>query len=162
ALQLRLAEHIARVLKSEQTAEAIANFVDRQVDKLLERQLNETISEETFTQILRFAEERFHRLVNEEGFEAKVRFFVGARLDDLPGTDATLAEMFTPETVAIIKDRVDQQVEPIAQHLAELATTRNTRQQIGGLIKREVDEYYDQLSFFKKIFISRERIYREV
>src|SRR5439155_5664981 len=28
--------------------------------------------------------------------------------------------------------------------------------------KREVDEYYEQLSFVKKIFISRERIYREV
>ncbi len=109
ALQLRLAEHIARVLKSEQTAEAIENFVDRQVDKLLERRLSDTVSEETFTQILRFAEDRFHRVVSEEGFEAK-----------------------------------------------------NTRQQIGGLIKREVDDYYDQLSFFKKIFISRERIYREV
>ena len=162
ALQLRLAEHIARVLKSEQTAEAIERFVDRQVDKLLERRLNETVTEETFAQILRFAEERFHSLVSEEGFEDKVRAFVGERLDDLAGTQATLAEMFSPETVAIIKERIDRQVEPIAQHLAELATTKNTRQQIGGLIKREVDDYYNQLSFFKKIFISRERIYREV
>ena len=39
---------------------------------------------------------------------------------------------------------------------------KNTRQRIGALIKREVDEYYDRLSFFKKIFISRERIYYEV
>ncbi len=118
ALQLRLAEHIARVLKSEQTAEAIENFVDHQVDKLLERRLSDTVSEETFTQILGFAENRFHRLVSEEGFEAKVRTFVGERLDDLAGTHATLAEMFTPETVAIIKDRIDRQVEPIAHHLA--------------------------------------------
>src|SRR3989442_1900648 len=69
ALQLRLAEHIAKVLKSEQTAEAIETFVDRQVDKLLERRLNETVSEETFAQILKFAEERFHSLASEEGFE---------------------------------------------------------------------------------------------
>src|SRR5260370_17320167 len=34
--------------------------------------------------------------------------------------------------------------------------------QIGGIIKHEVDDYYRQLSFFKKIRISRERIYREV
>src|SRR4029453_4254877 len=34
--------------------------------------------------------------------------------------------------------------------------------QIGGLIKHEVDDYYEQLSLFKKIFISRERIHREV
>jgi uncharacterized membrane protein YheB (UPF0754 family) len=162
ALQYRLAEHIAAVLKSEETAAAIENFVDRQVDKLLERRLNETVSAETFTQILRFAEERFHNLVFEEGFETKVRSFVSERLDDLTRTDATLAQMFTAETVAIIKDRIDQQVSPIVHHLADLATSPSTRQQIGGLIKREVDDYYQQLSFFKKIFISRERIYREV
>src|SRR5438067_11984305 len=63
ALQYRLAEHIAAVLKSEQTSEAIEKFVDKQVDKLLERRLNETVSEETFDLILRFVEERFRGLV---------------------------------------------------------------------------------------------------
>src|SRR2546430_2337279 len=65
ALQMRLAEHIAKVLKSEQTAEAIENFVDRQVEKLLERKLHDTISDETFAQILGFAETRFQSLVSE-------------------------------------------------------------------------------------------------
>jgi len=162
ALQMRLAEHIAKVLKSEQTAEAIENFVDRQVEKLLERKLDDTISDETFAQILGFAETRFQSLVSEPSFEAKVRAFVGERLDDLTQTNATLAQMFTGETVALIKDRVDRQVPPIVHHLAEIATSKSTRQQIGALIKREVDEYYQQLSFIKKIFISRERIYREV
>jgi len=162
ALQYRLAEHIASVLKSEQTAEAIEKFVDRQVDALLGRRLNETVSEETFSQIQQFAEGRFHDLVNEETFENKVSAFVSDRLGDLAGTHATLAEMFTPETVALIKDRISQQVGPIADHLAEIATNPSTRNQIGGLIKREVDDYYRDLSFLKKIFISRERIYHEV
>lgn len=162
ALQYRLAEHIASVLKSQQTAEAIENFVDRQVDKLLERKLDETVSQETFAQILGFAEDRFRGLVSEAAFEDRVRVFVGERLDDLARTDATLAEMFTPETIAVIKARIDQQVGPIAHHLADIVTSKNTRLQIGSLIKREVDDYYRQLSFFKKIFISRERIYQEV
>jgi len=162
ALQYRLAEHIASVLKSEQTAEAIESFVDRQVDKLLERKLDETVSEETFAQIVRFAEDRFRGLVSEAAFEARVRAFVSERLDDLARTDATLAEMFTPETVAVIKERIDQQVGPIAHHLADIVTSKNTRLQIGSLIKHEVDDYYRQLSFLKKIFISRERIYQEV
>jgi len=162
ALQLRLAEHIASVLKSEQTAEAIEKFVDQQVDKLMKRRLNETISEETFETILQFAEERFRGLVSEEAFEIKVSGFVSDRLSDLAGTNATLAQMFTPQTIVLIKDRIDQQVGPIAQHLADIATSPATRQQIGSLIKREVGEYYDQLSFFKKIFISRERIFHEV
>ena len=162
ALQYKLAEHIASVLKSPQTAEAIEQFVDRQVDKLLERQLNETVSAETFDLVLNFAEERFNGLVSEGIFAAKVSAFVSERIDELAGTNASLSEMFTSETAALIKDRVDEQVGPIAQHLADIASNPSTRQQIGALIKREVDEYYEQLSFVKKIFISRERIYREV
>src|SRR5229473_5451230 len=91
ALQYRLAEHIASVLKSEQTAEAIETFVDRQIDKLLEQKLDETVSTETFDLILHFAEERFNGLVTEAAFEDNVRTFVGERLDDLARTDATLA-----------------------------------------------------------------------
>jgi len=162
ALQFKLAEHIASVLKSQQTADAIEQFVDRQVDQLLQKQLGETVSAETFDLILHFAEERFSGLVTEEVFEAKVRAFVSERIDDLAHTNASLQEMFTPETVTLIKERIDEQVGPIAQHLADIASSPSTRQQIGALIKREVDEYYDQLSFVKKIFISRERIYREV
>jgi uncharacterized membrane protein YheB (UPF0754 family) len=162
ALQFKLAEHIASVLKSLQTAEAIEQFVDRQIDNLLEKQLGETVSTETFDLILRFAGDRFTGLVGEEAFAEKVHAFVSERIDDLALTNASLAEMFTPETVAVIKERVDEQVGPIAQHLADIASSPGTRQQIGALIKREVDEYYEQLSFVKKIFISRERIYQEV
>jgi uncharacterized membrane protein YheB (UPF0754 family) len=46
--------------------------------------------------------------------------------------------------------------------LANIATAQNTRTRIGALIKREVDDYYEQLSFFKKIFVSRDRIHHEV
>ncbi|MDQ3252934.1 MAG: DUF445 family protein, partial [Acidobacteriota bacterium] len=118
--------------------------------------------EEAFAQALDFVEERFRGVVTEAGFEAKVRDFVSARLDELAGSRATLAEMFTPEAVAIIKERIDAQVPPIVQHLADIATNPKTRTQIGALIKREVDEYYGQLSFFKKIFVSRDRIHHEV
>jgi uncharacterized membrane protein YheB (UPF0754 family) len=162
SLQYRLAEYIAEMLKSEETAEAIDRFVDRQVDQLLNRQISDTLNDDTFVAIIRFVEERFNRLVSEEGFEEKVRDFVSGRLDDLAQSNATLADTFTPESVSFIKERIDQQVPPVVHHLADIATSRNTRKQIGALIKREVDEYYEQLSLFKKIFISRDRIHREV
>ncbi|MDX6613735.1 MAG: hypothetical protein QOD75_2921 [Blastocatellia bacterium] len=162
ALQFRLAEHITSVLKSEQTAEAITAFVDHQVDALLARNLNETVSEETFAKILSFAEDRFHDLVTQHGFEAKVREFVSGRLDEFATSQATLAEMFTPETVGLIKERIHRAVPPIVHQLADIATSASTQQQIGALIKREVDDYYTQLSFLKKIFISRETIHHEV
>jgi uncharacterized membrane protein YheB (UPF0754 family) len=162
ALQYRLAEYIATMLKSEETAEAISAFVDRQVDELLSRRVADTLTEETFDQFVQFIEERFHRLLDEEGFEQKVKDFISGRLDELARSNATLAETFTPETVALIKERIDSQVPPIVHHLADIATSQNTRKQIGALIKREVDDYYEQLSLIKKIFISRERIHREV
>ena len=162
ALQYRLAEYIAAILKSDEIANAISNFVDRQIDELLSRKVGDTLSDEALAEIVGFIETRLHRLVNEEGFEQKIRNFVSGRLDDLAHSNATLAEMFTPETVAFIKERIDQQVPPIVSHLADIATSQNTRKQIGALIKLEVDEYYEHLSLIKKIFISRERIHREV
>jgi uncharacterized membrane protein YheB (UPF0754 family) len=162
SLQYRLAEYIVTMLKSDETAAAIDRFVDRRMDDLLSRRMEDTLTSKAFEEIVRFIEDRFQRLVSEEGFEQKVRDFVSDRLDELARSQATLAETFTPETVALIKERVDQQVPPIVHHLAEIATSQNTRKQIGALIKHEVDDYYQQLSLLKKIFISRERIHREV
>ncbi|HEY0078294.1 MAG TPA: DUF445 family protein [Pyrinomonadaceae bacterium] len=162
ALHLRIAEYVADTLRSEETAEAVNSFIDRRVDELLARRLGEALEPETFEQVLGFVEERFRNVVGERGFTSKVRDFVGARLDELAGSRATLSEMFTPETVALLKERIDRQLPPIVQHLAEIATHKKTRTQIGALIKREVDDYYQQLSFFKKIFVSRDRIHSEV
>ncbi|MCA1555940.1 MAG: hypothetical protein LC747_04540, partial [Acidobacteria bacterium] len=124
--------------------------------------LNDAVDDDTYEQIVGFVEERFHNIVNERGFESKVRDFVSARVEELAASRATLAEVFTPDTVAIIKERIDAQLGPISEQLAEIATNQKTRVQIGALIKREVDDYYGQLSFFKKIFVSRERIHGEV
>lgn len=162
ALQYRLAEYIAEMLKSEETANAIGKFVDKQIDELLDRRLGDMVSDSSLDQVLHFAEDQVHKLFATEGFETKVHEFVSGRLDDIARSNATLADTFTPETIAFIKDRIDQQVPPIVHHLAEIATSQSTRKQIGGLIKLEVDEYYQQLSLFKKIFVSRERIHREV
>ena len=162
ALQYRVAEFIASMLKSEETAEAIQRFVDVQVDELLDRHLTDMVNESSVDKVFEFVRERLLRFVSEEGFELKVREFVSGRLDDLARTNATLAETFTPDTIAFIKERIDGQVPPIVHHLADIATSQNTRKQIGALIKSEVDEYYEQLSLLKKIFISRERIHREV
>ena len=161
-LQYRLAEYIAEMLRSEETANAIEHFVDTQIDELLERRVGDMVSDRSLDKVLNFAEDQVQKLFATEGFETKVHEFVSGRMDDLARSRATLAETFTPETIAFIKDRTDQQVPPIVHHLAEIATSQTTRKQIGGLIKLEVDQYYEQLSLLKKIFISRERIHREV
>jgi uncharacterized membrane protein YheB (UPF0754 family) len=162
ALQLRVADYITGIMRSEETAAAVNAFIDRRVDELLARRLSDAIDDETYEQIIRFVEDRFQGIVNERSFEGKVRDFVSARVEELAASRATLAEVFTPDAVAIIKERIDAQLGPIAEHLAEIASNKKTRTQIGALIKREVDEYYGQLGFFKKIFVSRERIHGEV
>lgn len=162
ALQYRLAEYIADMLKSEETAHAIGNFVDKQVDEILERRVGDTINTESIEKLLQFIQQHLERLISAEGFDQKLRGFVSGRLDDLAASESTLSDALTPETIAFIKDRIDSHVPPIVHHLAEIATSQNTRKQIGALIKLEVDEYYQQLSLLKKIFISRERIHREV
>jgi uncharacterized membrane protein YheB (UPF0754 family) len=162
ALQYRLAEYIATMLKSEETGNAIGRFVDKQVDELLQRRVGDLLSSESLEVALSFVQQRVQRLITAEAFEQKVREFVSGRLDELADSNATLAETFTPDTIAFIKERIDQQVPPIVHHLADIATSQSTRKQIGALMKLEVDEYYERLSLLKKIFISRERIHREV
>jgi uncharacterized membrane protein YheB (UPF0754 family) len=162
ALQMRVADYIAAVLRSEETATAVNAFIDRRVDELLARRLTDALDDETYEQVVGFVEGRFRSLVAERGFEAKVRDFIGARIDELAHSQATLAEVFTPDTVALVKQRIDAQLNPIVEHLTAIATNKRTRTQIGALIKREVDDYYAQLSFFKKIFVSRDRIHAEV
>jgi uncharacterized membrane protein YheB (UPF0754 family) len=162
ALQYRLAEYITEMLKSEETAEAIERFVDKQVNEFAERRVGDVVTPESLDKARDFVAERLQRLISTSGFEQKLRDFVSGRLDDLAHSNATLAETFTPETIAFIKERIDAQVPPIVHHLADIATSQSTRKQIGALIKLEVDQYYEQLSLIKKIFISRERIHREV
>ena len=162
ALQYRLAEYIAEMLRSEETAEAIERFVDKQIDELLARNVGDLVNNDSIDQVLDFVQLRVQGFISNANFEGTVREVVSGRLDDLSRSNATFAETVTPDTIAFIKERIDQEVPPIVHHLADIATSQTTRRQIGALIKLEVDQYYEQLSLFKKIFISRERIHREV
>jgi hypothetical protein len=123
------------MLKSDETSEAIEHFVDKQVDELLERRVGDMVKEKSFDRVLDFVENRVQRFTATDDFEIKVHEFVSGRLDDLAHSSATLSETFTPETIAFVKDRIDQQVPPIVHHLADIATSQSTSKRIGGLIK---------------------------
>src|SRR5829696_4588679 len=118
ALQFRLAEYIADMLRSEETAEAIERFVDKQIDELLDTQFGNLVSNESLDKALDFVQQRVHGFIGNEGFEHRVAEFVSGRLDDLSRSNATFAETVTPDTIAFIKARIDQEVPPIVHHLA--------------------------------------------
>jgi len=162
SLQTKIFQHIENVLKSEETVETIRGFVDRRVDEVLSRRISETVDEETFIKIIGFLETRIRSVVKERAFEQKIKDFIGQRVDDLATMQTPLGEMFTPDAIALLKDKASEQVQPIVHQLAELATAERTRNQIGALIKREVHDYYEQLPFFKKMFVSRENLLREI
>jgi uncharacterized membrane protein YheB (UPF0754 family) len=162
SLQLKIAEHIQSVLKSEETAETIHGFVGRRVDEMLSRRVSETLDEETFLKIIGFLETRIRSIIKEPGFEKKIEDFIGRRVDDLASLQTPLGEILKPDAVALLKEKANGQIEPIVHQLAEIATAERTRNQISALIKREVHDFYENLAFFKKIFVSRENILREV
>jgi uncharacterized membrane protein YheB (UPF0754 family) len=70
--------------------------------------------------------------------------------------------MFTSDAIALLKEKANEQIAPVTHHLTEIAAAERTRNQIGALIKREVHEYYENLPFFKKIFVSRDNLLNEV
>jgi uncharacterized membrane protein YheB (UPF0754 family) len=162
SLQLKIAEYVEGVLQSEETGETIRGFVERRVDEMLSRRVSETLDEETFLKIIGFLETRIRSVVKQPAFEQKIEDFISRRVDDLTNMQTPLGEIFTPDAVALLKEKANGQIEPIVHQLAEIATAERTRTQISALIKREVHDYYENLAFFKKIFVSRENILKEV
>lgn len=161
-LQLKVAEHIKDVLKSEETIEAISGFVEKRVDEVLSKRVSQVIDEETFNKILRFLEESLHSALKAPSFAQKVRDFISRRVDDLVNLHTPLGNLFTDDAIALLKEKAAEQIDPLIHELTELAAAEKTRQQIGTLIKKEVHNYYENLPFFKKIFVSRENLLREV
>lgn len=162
SLQTKIAEHIQEVLKNEETAQSISSFVTRRVDEFLSKRVSEVIDDEQFNKILGFVEKRVRNVVKEPVLEQKIKDFINNRVDDLAGTNTTLGEMFTPDAFDLLKEKANEQIEPIIHQLAEIAAAERTREQIGALIKREVHNYYENLAFFKKIFVSRDNLISEV
>jgi uncharacterized membrane protein YheB (UPF0754 family) len=162
ALQIRIGAHIAAVLKSEDSAASIRGFVERRVDEVLSKRVSSVVDDESFEKVVGFLEERVGAALNSPALETKIREFVDRRIDDLSATETNLGEMFTPDAVALLKEKASEQIAPMAHHLTEIAAAERTRSQISALIKKEVHEFYEALPFFKKIFVSRDNLLREV
>lgn len=161
-LQLRLSEHITAILKSDESTTAISSFVTRRVDDVLGKRVSEVIDDETFEKITSFLDARVRAAVAARTFEDKIREFINRRIDDLAGSETPLGDLFTDDAVALLKEKANEQVEPAIRQLTELAASERTRNQIGALIKKEVHGYYENLPFYKKIFVSRENLLQEV
>lgn len=161
-LQLKIAEHIEEVLSNEETFETISGFVERRVDEVLSQRISETFDEETFQNVLDFLDIRINTIVNQPELEKKISEFISKRVDDLANTLTPLGDMFTADAVGLLKEKAEEQIQPIVHQLAELATAERTRNQISALIKSEVHDYYEQLPFFKRMFVSRENLLKEV
>ena len=162
SLQLKIADHIESVLRSEETIETISGFVGRRVDEFLSQRVSDVVDEENFLKIIGFLETRIRSVIKEPTFEQKIRDFIDRRVDELANTETPLGQLFTDDAVGLLKEKAGEQIAPIVHQLTELAAAERTRSQIGALIKKEVHAYYENLPFFKKIFVSRENLLKEV
>lgn len=161
-LQEKIGEYVHRVVLSEDTSDAIEKFVGQRIDEMMARQMSETVSEETFGEVLSFLDSRVDSIVREPALEKTIRDFISGRVDALVKEQAPLRELFTEDAISLLKEKAFEQIDPVVHQLAELATEDRTRNQISALIKTEVHNYYEQLPFFKKIFVSRDNLLREV
>lgn len=162
SLEIKIGGYIETVINSEETVESVQKFVESRVDETLTQTVAEAFTDETYNKLLNFAETRARTIVREPILEEKIKKFIGKRVDDLANTQTPLREMFTEDAILLLKTKAVEQIEPIVHQLSQLATEERTKNQISSLIKKEVHEYYEQLPFFKKIFVSRENLLKEV
>lgn len=162
SLQFKIGAHIEQVLKSEESLETIRGFVERRVDEVLSKRVSEVVDDESFEKLIGFLESRIRSAINSPELEKKIREFVGRRVDDLANTETPLGDLFTIDAIDLLKEKANEQIAPMSHHLTEIAAAERTRNQIGTLIKKEVHDFYENLPFFKKIFVSRENLLSEV
>ena len=161
-LQERIGDYVKNVIRSEETSETIQSFVEERIEELLSRRVSDAVSDEMFNDILGFLETRIRSVVNEPALEKAIQDFISGRVDELVKEQAPLRELFTEDAISLLKEKAFEQIDPVVHQLAELATEDRTKTQISSLIKSEVHNYYEQLPFFKKIFVSRDNLLREV
>ena len=162
SLKEKIADHIEATLRDESSLETIRSFVTRRVDEFLSRRVTDVVDDDTFKQVVGFLDDRIEAAVNSTTLEEKVREFIGKRVDDIANTPTPLSSMFTSDAVDLLKEKAVEQIDPVVHRLTEVAAAQRTRDQIGALIKNEVHDFYDGLPFFKKIFVSRDNLLREV
>lgn len=161
-LQRTLASYIRDSLANEETRASIEGFISRRVDEVLSKRIDDVVDVETFDKIIGLIDERIRSGVVSPALEKNINEFISRRIDDLLSSDAPVGTLFTPDAVELLKEKANEQIEPAIGQIAQLAAEEKTRDQISALIKREVHEYYKELSFFKKIFVSREMLLEEV
>lgn len=161
-LQFTIAEHIEAILQNEETQTAISSFVERRVDEVLSRRVANVIDDDSFEKLVGFIEERIATAIDSPALDKNIGEFISRRIDDLVNMNTPFGELFTPDAIALLKEKANEQIAPITHHLSEIAAAERTRTQIGALIKKEVHAYYENLPFFKKIFVSRDTLIDEV
>ena len=162
SIQSTIGNYISAVIKSEETAKSIETFIESKTDDVLSQTVSEAVTDETYNKMLNFLETKIRSIVKEPKLEGKIKEFIGERVDDLANTETPLKEMFTDDAISLLKEKAIEQIEPVVRQLAELATEDRTRNQISSLIKKEVHNYYEQLPFIKKMFVSRDTLLKEV
>jgi uncharacterized membrane protein YheB (UPF0754 family) len=150
------------VILSDESRADIDRFVRKRFEEVMSRRVHELVDQDSYERLLAFLDERVSSVVRTKAFEENIRDFVSRRLDELISSPLPLGSMFTDDAVALLKEKAAGQIEPAIHELTELAAAERTREQISALIKHEVHGFYENLSFFKKIFVSRENLLEEV
>jgi uncharacterized membrane protein YheB (UPF0754 family) len=162
SLEAKVINHIQETLKSPEIASSVNNFVEKKLNNLLSNRISTILEEEKSKLLLEFLQDKIHNSLKSPHLESKIYEFVDKQINEIFITNVHLGEFFTPESVELLKEKVSEQIKPIMHKIAEIATSDRTRDQIKSIIKKEVHNYYENLPFFKKIFVSRENILNEV
>ena len=116
------------MLKSEESLETISGFVERRVDEFLSKRVSDVVDDKTFGRFIDFIEERIRAAVDAPAFEAKIRDFIGGRVDDLAGTETPLGLMFTPDAIDLLKEKANEQIEPVVHRSDRTCSGRKNAQ----------------------------------
>lgn len=162
SFQSKISLYLTNSLRSEEVAASIDLFASRGIDQILSKRLSETIEENDFDYIVKFIQTKTFNSLKSPYFEKKIEEFVSYQIDNILSSQVNLEELLTHDSVELIKEKASEQIRPFIHQLAEIAASERTKNQIASIVKREVHNYYENLPFFKKIFVSRENLLKDI
>ena len=135
-LQIKVAEHIENVLQSEETFETISGFVNEELMKFCRREFRKLLMMKHLCKLSVFSKRGFVRSFKNRHLKKRSKILSAEALMIWQIQKLRSAEMFTNDAIGLLKEKAEEQIEPIVHQLAEIATAERTRNQISALIKQ--------------------------
>ncbi len=144
-LQWRLGRVVFGYLESEEFSLQLRDYLRRQGDALLARDLSSYLDADRYTHWRDHLECRLQRLLSSPQTGREVARFVEERLEALLGSERTLRELAPEDLIQVVHAQLDQEIPPLLEKLGGLLYDPAFRARLVKKVREGIEAFLDSL-----------------